>query len=139
MIESSPTTQDLSDEIQQADWDGIPVLWAEAPAPFIGALMFRVGRADETLRTSGLTHLVEHLALSKFERGPYEYNGRVEVALTAFWASGEPDEVLRYLTEVAHELSDLPLERLDGLTRPGPAFELYRKKADVSPAPQSPP
>ena len=27
----------------------------------------------------------------------------------------------------------LPLGRLDGVTRPGPAFELYRKKAEVSP------
>ena len=117
VIESSPSTQDLSDEPQRTDWGGIPVLWAEAPAPFIGALMFRVGRADETLRTSGLTHLVEHLALSKFERGPYDYNGRVEAAIAAFWASGEPDEVVRHLTEVAHGLGDLPLERLESEKR----------------------
>ena len=106
-------TNDLSNDLQRADWNGIPVLWADAPAPFIGSLMFRVGRVDETVRTSGLTHLVEHLALSKVEHGTYDFNGRVEVAATAFWATGEHDEVLRHLVQVARALNDLPLDRLD--------------------------
>jgi len=82
----------------------VPVLWADAPDPFVGALMFRVGRVDETLRNGGLTHLVEHLALSAIERGQFQFNGHVEPAVTVFYASGTRDEVLQYLSGISTAL-----------------------------------
>ena len=93
------------------------MLWADAPDPFVGALMFRVGRVDETLRIAGLTHLVEHLALSEIERGQFQYNGHVEPAVTVFYASGTRDEVLRYLSAISSALRALPLDRLEGEKR----------------------
>ena len=50
-------------EITRTTVDGVPVFSAPDPARLAGALMFRVGRADEPLARGGLTHMVEHLAL----------------------------------------------------------------------------
>jgi zinc protease len=110
-------TQVFEDEIQRADWGGVPVLWVEAPAPFSGGLLFRVGRADETLRNGGLTHLVEHVALSSIGRGTYGYNGRVEAAFTSFYASGTADEVVEHLRKVAGALENLPIDRFESEKR----------------------
>lgn len=93
--------------------DGVPLVWADGPAPFTGALMFRVGRADETLPNSGLTHLVEHLALYPIGRQPFQYNGSVEENVTMLYASGERDEVVAFLRRCAENLAALPLERLN--------------------------
>jgi hypothetical protein len=40
-----------------------PQLIAPGPGPLSAGLVFRVGQADETLAWSGITHMVEHLAL----------------------------------------------------------------------------
>src|SRR5258706_11360274 len=42
--------------------EGVPVRWAQGAGDLTGALMFRVGFADETLILRGITHLVEHLS-----------------------------------------------------------------------------
>jgi hypothetical protein len=102
----------LGKEIRREDRGGVPVFWAVGPEPFVGALLFRVGRADETLRVGGLTHLVEHLALAGIGRRPYDFNGRVELTVTGFYVSGAREEVLRHLAEVAAGLRELPLDRL---------------------------
>lgn len=106
----APWMEEPSD-LQRADAGGVALLWARAPEPITGTLLFRAGRADETLRTAGISHLVEHLALREIGRRPYQWNGRVNDATTAFFATGTRDEVLGYLTEVAAALSALPLER----------------------------
>ena len=41
----------------------VPLFYGTSTAPFLCGLVVRVGRVDETLVTSGTTHLVEHLAL----------------------------------------------------------------------------
>jgi predicted Zn-dependent peptidase len=105
-------TQELEGEVRCEDRDGVPVFWAEAPEPFVGALLFRVGRADETLRDGGLTHLVEHLALSRIGRRPYEYNAVVDATVTGFYVSGTRDEVLPHFAEVTAGLRELPLDRI---------------------------
>jgi zinc protease len=91
---------------------GIPLLWADAPAPCVGALLVRSGKADETLPISGINHLVEHLALFPIGRPAYGYNGRVEDAITVFYAEGSPAEVAGFLSTVAATLADLPVDRL---------------------------
>ena len=91
----------------------MPYFWAEAPPPFVAAVVFRVGRSDETLRTSGLSHLVEHLALAARDVPGLEWNGSVAPIETEFWASGSRGRVLAFLSETAAALGGLPLERLE--------------------------
>jgi hypothetical protein len=102
----------LSD-IHRDERDGVPVFWGHGQGPLTGALMFRVGIADESPVTRGLTHLVEHLAL--FGLGPqpgYDLNAFVELHRTSFIARGSPDQVVAFMRHVAAALRALPLERV---------------------------
>jgi hypothetical protein len=74
--------------------------------------VFRVGRADESLTTSGVSHLVEHLAMPP---GPtrFESNAWTSESITTFWAKGTLDEVTDFLGARAAALAALPAERLD--------------------------
>jgi zinc protease len=66
--------------------DGVPVLSADSPADRSGAmLVFRVGRFDETLPASGITHLIEHLALAGPDRPTYHFNAEVRGRFTTFF------------------------------------------------------
>lgn len=90
----------------------MPVFWAQGPEPYAGALLFRVGRADETLPTAGVSHLVEHLALFPLGRRSHLYGGFVDDTRTVFHSSGTPAEVSAVLGSVCNTLSGLPAERL---------------------------
>ena len=61
--------------IEQTTIEGIRTLLAPGPGPTRGGVTFRVGQADETLSTAGITHLVEHLALHKLGMTDYHFNG----------------------------------------------------------------
>jgi hypothetical protein len=98
--------------VERTDVDGIPVFWAPAPGAFRAALLFRVGVADETPATRGITHLVEHLAMFGSDSSAYETNGFVDLQRSVFYGSGERDDVLAWLRRCAAALADLPLERL---------------------------
>jgi zinc protease len=99
--------------IVRTEVDGLPVFWADVPRQFAGALVFRVGRSDETLTTGGLSHLVEHLALPTERRRSVDFNGTVDGLETTFFARGARDSVLDFLSEAADTLGRLPLERLE--------------------------
>jgi hypothetical protein len=101
----------LGPDVQRASLDGIPVFWADAPPPHEGGLLFRVGRADETLATSGISHLVEHLAMPP-EPTEFDANAWTNESMTAFWAKGTLAEVTAFLGARAAALADLPTERL---------------------------
>jgi hypothetical protein len=103
--------------VERTAVDGVPVLWANGPEPYLGALVFRAGLADETLATAGLSHLVEHLALFTAGRRKFEVNGMVDESSTVFWASGTPDEVCGFLSDVARALGSLALDRLEAERR----------------------
>jgi len=93
--------------------DGVPIYWTPEATHFTGALVFRVGWADETVLTHGTTHLVEHLALYGFgAKQAFSLNGRVDGISTMFVATGTPDEVTSFLNGVCRTLSALPLHRL---------------------------
>ncbi|MFJ8358774.1 M16 family metallopeptidase [Streptomyces sp. NPDC093984] len=92
---------------------GVPVLHAPRPGDITAGLFFRVGRADETLATSGVTHLVEHLALHRLGMSDGHYNGATANTYTLFHVTGGEDEVVTYLNDVCAALRDLPLERLE--------------------------
>ena len=103
-----------SREVHQTVIDGVPVLWVDAPGPLRATLMFRVGRVDERLSWSGITHLVEHLAL--FHLGPrqtYEFNGAVTSNRTMFYAAGEPADIVAFMAHVTASLHRLPFDRLE--------------------------
>jgi hypothetical protein len=108
----------VTDSFQRLEIEQIPAYVASKAVRYTGALVFRVGRADEPLRHGGLSHLVEHLAL--FGLGgsrPYAYNGRVTALYTIFIATGAPDEVGEFLSHVSRALQDLPLQRLNDEAR----------------------
>jgi predicted Zn-dependent peptidase len=92
---------------------GIPTLYAPRPGEITAGLFFRVGRADETLATSGITHLVEHLALHRLGLSDLHYNGATANAYTLFHVTGDEDEVVTYLNSVCAALRDLPLDRME--------------------------
>jgi hypothetical protein len=95
------------------DRGGVPVYWTELPGSVRGALIFRVGRADETLARLGLTHLVEHLAMFPIGRPEFFCNALVDETRTVFFAEGRLDEVSGFLNDVARALGELPLDRLE--------------------------
>jgi predicted Zn-dependent peptidase len=93
---------------------GVPTLYAPSSGNEITAgLFFRVGRADETLATAGITHLVEHLALHRLGLSDLHYNGATANAYTLFHVTGSEEEVVRYLNTVCAALRDLPMDRLE--------------------------
>lgn len=104
---------DLGVPFRLTEVDGVPCFWADAPGPCSAGLLFRVGRADETLPTAGVTGLVQRLALAEVGHQRYDYDGRVDTATTAFYATGESGEVLSFLWQVCGALRSLPLERID--------------------------
>jgi hypothetical protein len=110
--------------------DGVPCFWADAPGPCSAGLLFRAGRADEQLATSGITELVERLALA--EAGPRrcDASGHVSATTTAFYAAGEPDEVASFLGDVCRALAALPAERFDSERR-AMAIESERHRPSV--------
>ena len=91
--------------------DGLSTYWVADGGPFRAVLMFRVGQADETLPTRGICHLVEHLAIEPQPR-LYPHNGWCSTDATGFWAEGDRDEVLDYLSGVARRLHPLPRDRM---------------------------
>jgi hypothetical protein len=91
--------------------DGVPVHSVVVDGPVRAALTFRVGRGDERAPTSGITHLVQHLALLPFGQQPYEYGGSVDGFRTVFVASGTPEEVAAHLAALCRNLAKLQLDR----------------------------
>ena len=101
-------------ELQTTEIDGVPVVFTEEPnGPLVGALVFRVGQADEALTGRGHTHLIEHLALSRLTGTYRRSNGRVGMTVTLFDVEGEPEEVAGFFTDLAKGLQDLPVDRLE--------------------------
>jgi predicted Zn-dependent peptidase len=99
-------------EIHRGEIGRIPVLWADAPPPHEIQLVFRVGHADETLATAGVTHLVEHLAMPELPVR-LECNAFVTNLSTCFWARGEMPLLVSFVAGVVDRLDDLPVERLE--------------------------
>lgn len=99
--------------IEQTYVDGIPTLLAAAPGPARGGITFRVGHADETLARSGITHLIEHLALFRLGVADYHYNGATGSTVTHFFSQGTPGDIADYLNSVCSALMDLPWQRLE--------------------------
>ena len=102
--------------INRADREGLPTYWTESDGPFRAMLVFRVGFADEPLPLRGVSHLVEHLAITP-KRRLYTFNGWAGMSTTGFWAEGRPEEALGYLEEVCQLLAAPPVDRLEAELR----------------------
>lgn len=100
--------------IEQTEVDGVPTLIAPTVGGVTRAgLTFRVGRADEPLARSGITHIVEHLALHQLNMSDYHFNGTTGLITTDFHLEGSEADITGYLTAVCAALSDLPFARLE--------------------------
>ncbi len=108
-----PDLVNLENLISWTTVDGVPTVFAPREGPVTGGLVFRVGRADETLATAGITHLVEHLALYRHNLSEVHHNGQTGQVWTVFHATGTVDEVVAHLNSVCESLRDLPLGRLE--------------------------
>lgn len=101
--------------MRQEHLDGVPVFRPDAhdrTAPLRAGLVFGVGRRDETLLGSGLTHLVEHLVMRRVGRTPADAGASVDLLTTEFAATGRPGTTAHFLYIVCEALADLPLEQL---------------------------
>ncbi len=98
--------------MHQVDIDGVPVLWEESPGPFSAVLVFGVGARHESFRTVGVAHLVEHLVMSTLPKSALDSNAVVDIDTTRFLATGQPDAVVAFLSQVCDALRSLPLDRL---------------------------
>ena len=92
--------------------NGIRVLWDDLPPPFSAALVFLAGASDETVRTTGVAHLAEHLVMSAQPRTPLDVNAFVDDVVTTFHATGNRDEVLAWLSGICTTIGDVPLDRI---------------------------
>ena len=92
--------------------NGIPVFQADVPGRIRAGLEFRVGTADEPLPMAGVTHLIQHLALSGLGQQPYEYSGFVDQTHTGFFVSGTGEQVIEFFSHVTAALRSLPLDRV---------------------------
>lgn len=99
-------------DMHRTEVDGVETIWTDAPGPFVAGLMFRTGRADETLVTSGYTHLIEHLALSPEQHNRFT-NGTVDNLSTMFATSGTPSDVSSFLNRICNTINNLPADRFE--------------------------
>lgn len=99
--------------LERTEIDGIPVVWTDAGSgPFVAALSFRVGRADEPPAQAGISHVVEHLALTRLGVQDYDHNGFVDATRTVFHSVGSTDDAIGFMAAVADGLAEPPLARL---------------------------
>ena len=100
--------------VRRTEIDGVPVFWVDSGRRTLTAhLQFRTGSADETLPTSGLTHLAQHLALGSLSpRVDREVGGRTGLLRTTFHVHGEVPGVRRFLVDVCEWLDGPDLSRV---------------------------
>ncbi len=79
--------------------------------------MFRVGLADETLATSGLTALVVALALRAVERPGLDITASVGPVVTHVRVSGSAERVRTTLRDLTQALASLPVQHREAETR----------------------
>lgn len=107
----------FADLIHRDVIDGVTVYWTREARRPMGLLQFRVGQSDETLRTAGVSHVVEHLTMFGLGRQAFPVNGGVDALRTLFHAEGTEAEVAGFLADAAARVSAPPLDRLDAERR----------------------
>jgi zinc protease len=93
--------------IRRGTLDGLTVLQSDSATGWnTAALVFRIGRFDETLATAGITHLIEHLSLSGRPKADYQFNAEVGGRFTTFiMESGDPADISDFTATVSRGLA----------------------------------
>jgi hypothetical protein len=93
--------------MRRGSLDGLTILQCDSATGWNTAgLTFRVGRFDETLAASGITHLIEHLSLSGRPTASYQFNAEVSGRFTSFvMESGDPADVTDFIAAVSRGLA----------------------------------
>ncbi|MCM3613004.1 insulinase family protein [Microbacterium enclense] len=97
----------MAAEYELTSHDGIPVFSLPDSPLVSGALVFAVGRRDETPRSAGLAHLVEHLVMDRARARGQSVNAFTSDDSIAFVARGDADLVVRFLRDAARAISTL--------------------------------
>jgi predicted Zn-dependent peptidase len=96
----------------------VPVFWHNQPGRLNARLIFGVGVAHETFLETGITHLVEHLAMRPLRTGRYDNTAATEMLHTAFDVASSAETVVDHLRRICASLTHLdtgPLERERGV------------------------
>ncbi len=91
----------------------IPTFWVPSETISAAGLVFNVGRGFETAASSGVTHLVRHIALVESgldPHGPFDPFGH---DVTGFSFVGEPHVLMNAISSVSLAMSVLPVEGLE--------------------------
>ncbi|MDH3753203.1 MAG: hypothetical protein OEU32_04950 [Acidimicrobiia bacterium] len=91
---------------------GIPAYVLDTPGPPRGELIFRVGRADESLPTTGLSDLVRRMALG-FTDAPLDLTSSVTGSTTSFGFDATSTDLAATFAELGERLSMPDLDRID--------------------------
>ncbi len=97
----------MSTDYASSSHDGIPVFSLPESPLITGTLVFAVGRRDETARSAGCAHLVEHLVMSRIRARGSSVNAETGPDAVAFTARGDADLVVRFLADVARAVGSL--------------------------------
>ncbi|WP_075553660.1 insulinase family protein [Pseudonocardia sp. Ae505_Ps2] len=103
--------------VRRTTVDGVPVLWVDTAGPLHAELLFGVGRADETFRTTGITHLVEHLVMRSLGDLDHDANAGVSLLTTGFEVSGPPAVVVDHLRRLCGAIARLDLDPIEAERR----------------------
>ncbi|MFI2364922.1 insulinase family protein [Promicromonospora sp. NPDC019610] len=95
----------------------VRTLSARRPGRTTAGLVFRVGLADETLATSGITALVVALALRSVERPGLDVSASVGSVVTHVRVGGTAERVRTTLRDLTRALADLPVQHRESETR----------------------
>jgi zinc protease len=100
-------------DLHWTEVDGVQVVWTETAAPVRSGLLFRAGRADESLLTAGHTHLIEHMAFSSLDDPTRRHNGFVGGIVTGFVTIGSVEELPAFISGICRGLTALPDDLLE--------------------------
>lgn len=90
-----------------SDLDGITTYTVSLPVSFTGTLIFGVGLRDETARSSGLAHLVEHLVMHRVGKVNVAHNAITSDESISFFAQGPAAAVGDFLMRVGQAIRSL--------------------------------
>jgi predicted Zn-dependent peptidase len=93
--------------IRRGSLNGLTILQCDSATGWnTAALVFRVGRFDETLAATGITHLIEHLSLSARPKASYQFNAEVSGRFTSFFMeSADPADISDFIATVSRGLA----------------------------------
>ena len=99
--------------LHHTEVDGVSCVWAEGEGDdLLAALLFRVGSADESMRSHGVSHLIEHLALPESPISGVDYNGTIEMLTSLCWVRARPEQALDLIAQIASSFANPPLAQL---------------------------